>query len=142
MSAFLVSKAHIDALVTAAVFGVIENPLISGQWWPPVYAGHAAVHSRANWLGEALWAENRKSIRARYPADSCEARTYVYKPADSPPVVLRSALEVLKLVQCYEYQSCEHDNWKDSAAAKFCGELTARLINALPGYDAAPWAVD
>lgn len=144
MSAFLVSDAHIDALVTVALFGVAEKTAASGNWHGP-YVGNPArpvdVHN-ANRVGEMLIRENEASIKARYPSDKTPpAPDYVY-PFHRLPVPAISAVAALKLLDCYEYQACEHTGWESSAAKRFCNHLQGRLISCLPGYDAAPWAID
>jgi hypothetical protein len=53
----------------------------------------------------------------------------------------RPAVAVLKLIDCYEYQSCERPDWHESEAYAYCDALRRRLIAQLPGYDAAPWAM-
>jgi hypothetical protein len=50
-----------------------------------------------------------------------------------------TAVEGLKLIGCFEYQSCEHPDWKGSEAQRFCESLRDSLIGALDGYDDAPW---
>jgi hypothetical protein len=45
-------------------------------------------------------------------------------------------------LDCYEYQSCEHDGWDDSATKRFCNSLRHSLTASLPGYNAAPWALN
>jgi hypothetical protein len=49
---------------------------------------------------------------------------------------------LIKAIHCYEYQSCEHDEWEKSKAADYCTALESMLVHELPGYDAAPWGID
>jgi hypothetical protein len=108
MSAFLVSQKHINLLVNA-----------------DREASRSPVdEEECNRRGAVLWAENWRSLEALY-GDRAEERwareTYVYSPLwprHWKPV------EVLKAIDCYEYQSCEH---------------LECMISELPGYDAAPW---
>jgi len=145
MSAFVVSRAHIDALVTAAVFGVVECRLIDG-FQPPYFQARPLNVAKVHLLGEHLWRENVISVRHRYPGNRSldHDRFYTFPTengAYKTPVLL-PVVHVLKLIECYAYQSCEHDGWETSDAARFCRDLTQRLITCLPGYEAAPWAVD
>jgi hypothetical protein len=55
------------------------------------------------------------------------------------PRKLPDAIQALKLIACYEYQSCEHPEWPKSDAKDFCDSLTRALVRVVPGYDAAPW---
>lgn len=170
MSAFIVSKAHIDALVDVALNGPRD---VSRRWeggprweafdprdthWPEQEWRQCAQSGTGNSsvkavtpdeLGEMLVVENVRSITARYPdvldggpmpgpVDAYWESYYEFqRPSRRPTVV-----EALKLISCYEYQSCEHDEWVDSEAKRFCEHLTATLIGFLAGYDEAPWEWD
>jgi hypothetical protein len=141
MSAFVVSDAHLDALVTVAIFGVSGHTALSGRWFAPYVFNRPACVDTANRLWEMLLRENEASVNARYPAQSSITDPefkFPLRPLYAPNI---SAVAALKLVACYGYQSCEHEGWDTSDAKKFCAALTSALINALPGYDAAPWAI-
>lgn len=123
MSAWIVSKKHIDLLVTAA---------LSAKYMTA--AGPVGDDPSA--LGLMLWRENHFSVNSRYNETRMpEGYKFTRFPGKIDPVV------VLKQIACYEYQSCEHDGWKTSDAFKFCQALTSEMINALPGYEAAPWGI-
>lgn len=62
MSAFMVSKEHIDALVAVAVYG---PPQKEGRthpctWWAPYFKGEQIDGSRPNALGQALYGRELK----------------------------------------------------------------------------------
>lgn len=93
-------------------------------------------------IGRMLAAENVLSLAARYPGDydamvGYSAEEYEWKrlPFGDVP----TAVQGLCLLNCYEYQSCEHDEWRMSEAYQFCDALRHALIHFLPGYQAAPW---
>jgi hypothetical protein len=48
-------------------------------------------------------------------------------------------VQVLKAIQSYAYQSCEHPEWDGSLAKRFCDWLESAIIGDLPGYDDAEW---
>ena len=50
-------------------------------------------------------------------------------------------VQVLKAIDCLEYQSCDHPGWKDSEARKFLEALRAKATSQLPGYHEAQWVV-
>lgn len=166
MSAFMVSKDHIDALVHVALCGPSER---EGRWEEPRWAQHdprvtswrdqqwqqcvahgytgngsvAAITPDA--LGEMLWTENERSIESRYPSDHAEMLSVDYclgyewtRPAGRP----LSCAAAFKALDCYEYQACEHDGWVDSEAKRFVDALRGAIAGVLPGYDAAQWEVD
>lgn len=156
MSAFVVDKTHIDALVTAGLSGPRRYgdmrwlwPELSaederdayeaGQPWGPRAVElaqertHFLTDETAGRVGAMLWAENRASVNHRYDEDEWEP-PYEFKRLGGTvdPVI------VLKAIACYEYQSCEHPDWERSEAHTFVRALEAKMIRSLPGYDDAP----
>jgi hypothetical protein len=153
MSAWIVSKAHIDALVSAAMFAARDN---GGSFrWYDTNGGHEITYTetmKASEIGMMLWGENLASINSRYP-DTIEYETACPGPCDFEGSISvagysfkrtprLAAVVILKQIACYEYQSCEHEGWKTSQAKAFCDSLTASMINSLPGYNDAPWGLD
>jgi hypothetical protein len=132
MSAYVVDKASIDALVAVALeAGAVVTP-------EPLDADR---------IGDALVWECVRSVAYRYPDDSvlegqlpgpCEPyylAPYVF-PHDTqaPP-----ASETLDILGSYEYQSCEHPQWGDSDAAILCAMLREWLkIQPPPPAPPAP----
>lgn len=159
MSAFVVSKRHIDALVTAGLslpqnYGPMgwtipappaEAAYQRGAAWGPAAQSEYEAHHRtlrrtdAGRVGAMLWAENERSVNHRYDEEGIE-EPYVYQRYKGAPDL--SPTVVLKLISCYEYQSCEHPEWKQSEAFAFCQSLRKAVIGELAGYDAAPWGID
>ena len=156
MSAWIVSKTHIDLLITAGLIiptQTIRNSRL--RWYLPDETSpdrHQVFELddfNADDIGVTLWAENHASVNHRYPDasddlpgpvdfDGPDVLTYTHQPIPGPidPVV------VLKVINCYQYQSCEHPGWETSSAHAFCTSLTQACISALPGYDQAPWGFD
>lgn len=166
MSAFIVCRHHIDALVAVAFFGPsgiaisphttwrpanwfdTEPPPDADMTWLEEHRRAAEPHD-AHRLAEMLLLENVRSVNHRYP-DSAALSGHVDDPpdwtaADATPLTTRrcgsrpTPVEALKLLDCYEYQSCEHPQWRTSEARRFCDALRVRLIGYVPGYDEAPW---
>ncbi len=140
MSAFVVNKGHIDAMVRLATVGQVT--------WLSKGADGSCVWRKASddqdALGQMLLDECVKSVAYRYegsddlpgPIDAYWKQPYSYSPLGGR---MPTPVEGLKLVRCYEYQSCEHPGWKESDADNFCQSLTAHLMSTLPGYEEAPW---
>lgn len=137
MSAWIVSKTHIDALVQAG----IEFELIDS--------------AEATAFGKMLWQENLNSINARYP-DTAGASSgfpgpisfkgqrsvdaYRYRPLNGAPGVARTAPAIVKAAAgCYDYQTCEHDGYDGSEAHKFVLTLEG-LTSKAEGR--GPWGID
>ena len=59
-----------------------------------------------------------------------------------------SALMIYKALQCYEYQSCEHDKWKKSEAFRMCEAAIAHFaqvaidVEIREAYERAPWSLN
>lgn len=163
MSAFIVDKAHIDAMIHAAA-AVEHGQHTSGmRWWTVddlrTVADYDACRRELSYsdqesqdrAGSMLWAENLRSIEYRYP-DTIDNQCYP-GPGDFmgwPDVFaytckgLRRTFDpvaILKAITCYEYQSCEHPGWKTSEARFFCDALKDKMIRNLPGYRDAAWEI-
>jgi hypothetical protein len=140
MSAFTVDIAHIDTIVNAM----------------RQFAGVPVPASAPREIGQLLWNENYASVNYRY---SESESTPDYRPTitDEP----LSAVAVLKALDCYTHQTCEHPDWQTSEAKRLIDALHALILSErpewakqvrsyggwtsaytkLPEYDAAPWEV-
>ncbi|MEY9840698.1 hypothetical protein [Streptacidiphilus sp. EB103A] len=110
-------------------------------WGPDAEANYRKVMRQltpdsAGRVGAMLLAENARSVNHRYAAEDWEA-PYLFE-STAPP----RPLAVLKALDYYEYHACEHPQWEESEAAHFCEALRRHAVQALPGYDAAPWGID
>ena len=123
MSAWLVTKDHIDCLVQSLfVAGLIEP-------------------DQTNQIGAELWLENHRSLNDRYGDPVPEKLEYAFTGIEAPldPAV------VLKQVDCYNYQSCEGEaRWLNSEALELMELLYEKLI-AQDGVDRRVdglWGID
>jgi hypothetical protein len=162
VSAFIVDRAHIDALVELALCGPRDWPRrASAGAWPPFYwhaddpqtgivVTHELTSETCGEAGSMLIRECIASVACDYPDllwpelpgpdPNPDPEEYVF-PLDRAlsGVTRPTAVEGLKILDCYECQSCGHAGWRDSSAQRFCDVLRSRLIRALPGYEEAPW---
>lgn len=102
----------------------------------------------ATLYADTLYRENVRSVAHRYPD---LARDDLPGPiADAgfvdvlPRETTRSDLhlqpvEILKMCDCTEYQSCETDDWRETVAYRLLNAIRRAAIRALPGYEDAPW---
>ena len=128
MSAFIVSNTQINALVRAA-----SRMGLSYQ-----YAGLTRrVAGMEQETAEMLLAANYDSVNYRYKENELP-REIVYQ-IDAP---LLPPVAIIKLANCFDYQSCEYPEWDASEAKAFIDELISWSVTKLPGYDAAPWTID
>lgn len=152
MSAFVVSREHIDVLVRLAITGPSDADPASRLAFPvrvkdqsdryrkvaPIDdLQHADLIDPTD-VGYQLWAENHASVAYRYsdPYDEEIVEEYRYQDPGFTP----TCAEAARALSCLAYQSCEHPEWPESLAYGFVQTLRVALLDAMPGIDAAPWA--
>ena len=118
MSAFIVNKKHIDYIVTVLYN---DNPFLTKEF--------------LNKTGQTLVNENFKSVNYRY-LESKNPYEYIFEP-----VICTNPIQVLKAINCLDYQSCEHEGWKKSDARKILDDIRDICIRKLPGYDDFQWEI-
>ena len=134
MSAHIVSKKHIDTLLTVA------------------YGDNQTRRKDLTDTGEILRLANLESIHAKYqdtqghdsasdqlPGYVWDRVPYQYETAPDliqsqqiyPPRRQLQILAALRLLDCYEYQACEFSGWPESQAFKECHYIRATLTGEL-----------
>lgn len=124
MSAWIVSRAHIDVLVQ----GLTESEHVTD------------VHPDE--IGRVLWHENHVSVNRRY-RENTPTPPYTYRR----PTRKIDPSGLLYAVACYDYQSCEHEEWEDSDAYRWTSTLRAALeahpdVDTAPPFGRYPWGYD
>lgn len=132
MSCFIVSARHISALIQYALSPKRRERVFHSFYRYNVQTGEDWTPQE---LGALLQAENTKSWNARY-REAVEPAFQFTRAAELSPV------EILKAVQCYEYQSCEHDGWEGSDAHKIARLIYETAVGELPGYEQASWGLE
>ncbi|MFZ2152075.1 MAG: hypothetical protein WAV09_03145 [Minisyncoccia bacterium] len=135
MSAFRLSALHIATMVDAALLHRMGS-------FHTVASGftqrHTVSYENREEICAMLERENILSLEDRYGKDRESATNYTAVFPRHPSKALNlSPVALLKAINCYEYQSCEHEGWRTSPAAAFCEALKGTLIHKLPGYDSA-----
>jgi hypothetical protein len=163
MSAHMVTRAHILALVRLALLGPSDPRAVSPDnvWRSPRWSALpltalddltlsqlGAVWRRADWttcddLAGLLWDANVASVRYRY-ADADEAGMVpdvaAFTMGDVRKAPALSATDGLQALAGYEYQSCEHPDWPGSEALRFCENLRRSLCDFLT-RDSGCWSI-
>lgn len=136
MSAWIVSKAHVDVLVQA---GINEGLVLLSPGTPTA-------------VGRMLWTENHVSVNYRYD-ETTEVPNYEFRGVEAP----LDDVAVIKAISCAEYQSCEHAAWEESEACRYLDNLSERIATRLgvsrddlfewarsdhDRWTAAPWGID
>ena len=139
MSAYVVEKSHINAMLNSWLHSRY------GARWHHDGKWHELTTENANQVGQMLLDENIKSVSYRYKDSQL---TDLPSRTDTEYLIpfehhfthrIPSPIEAIKITHCYDYQSCEHPEWKTSEAKVFCDSLIDVKLSELPGYDAAPW---
>ena len=151
MSAYVVDKAHVDTMVQAGLTYGRHSKLAWYHDHEPTEddypngrtrtnTRHELIHESADRVGAMLWNTNRTSVDYRYAETMApsDREPYHWRHSDRLPM---SPVAVLKAIDGYEYQACEHAEWETSEAHAFCQALRRTMIHALPGYDAADWTI-
>lgn len=141
MSAYVVSDNHINELVRFIDSRFYQNKSYLQILLPDLclIKDDKLFFER---IGQELLKENYFSVNHRYLHLDIlgKAHKFNYRPelgkAKLSPVV------ILKLINCLDYQSCEHEGWETSAACKILESIKSHAINQLEGYDAAPWGIN
>ena len=146
VSAFIEDKEHMDVLVRAADHASVRNR--HPMSWFEGDTRHSLTDYTSDELGQVLTDWNVRSVSWRYP--DCKLSelpgqidhwwTEPYKFAI--PTREHSEVQVLKAIDGYEYQACEHPDWEQSNAYAFLNALRREFIRLLPGYDEGDgWAI-
>lgn len=147
MSAFIVSDDTIHAIVT---FAADQKMMVKH----PVTGLYHDVESFPDLIGQELVSENYRSVNVRYnETDKAPTWRHVptrrgtvkpanpYEPLSAPIRRELTPLDIIKLCDCLEYQSCETDDWESTWTYAFLNSVRHRAITKLPGYDNAPWGL-
>jgi len=139
MSAWVVSSHHIDLLVSAAIdHEICLDFSKSGSL-------EIVTEANAQALGLMLWAENIRSVVCRYNLSGTKEEEQYRLDLASYRFRRYAGLRasaVASALACYDYQSCECPDYRETAAASFVYRL-AQVIGDQPrGYGSEPWGFD
>ncbi len=131
MSAFIVSQEHVLTIAKAYNKFIVQSN--SSFTIEPELSELVEI-------AKILYKENVKSVNYRY-----NTRSRLPNLENHTPIQVNNT-ELIKLIQCLDYQSCEHKDYTKSKAKKMIDELLiavyyAILIKNNKDYDAAKWTV-
>ena len=146
MSAYMVDKAHVDALVRAAA----ERRM--NYYWEPAKDRTGSpwvkvTHEERDRIGQLLTDQNRDSVSYRYPDDALTdlpgplSAWWILPYRYDPRGPILTPVQTLKALDGYAYQACETPDWEATEAHAICDALRDEQIRHLPGYEAAEWAI-
>lgn len=124
MSCFILRAERISSIALAASMG-----------------GGRVDFEEAPWMYQALAEANLRAFQERYRerAEDDDQALLAGFDRTAPVPSARNAVELLKLIDCFEYQACDWSGFSGSTAAKLCRSAREKVIRLLPGYDEAPW---
>lgn len=135
MSAFHVSATHIGAIARAATStrrgDVRVPPDCLDEFGTPDFGKVFA----------ALANENARSVAYRY-SEEPEPVQSIGREGVYPLAWQKPCGWLLKVLDCYEYQSCEHPDWEGSHVKRMIDDLRAASWRRAPGYEETPWGLD
>ena len=148
MSAFFVTDAHINVMLTFA----LQNHILLPDPEIPNVSLDLNASENANRIGRALLLQNARSMVARYGTNlkmipelaryERHAKNFVFRP----DIRLRSLgamlpVAIIKASHCFDYQACETDDYESTSAAKIMLALREGACRYLPHYADVPWAI-
>lgn len=140
MSAWVCSKAHIDAMVTAAIN---LGGSFSNERYGYLYFGEPSEKINlspqdADKVGQMLRDTIVTGVSHRYPDDDVSkgelpgpsggAAVWYLKPYKWEKTRELADGEIVSLISAYEYQACEHNEWAKTFGAKFCDHVKYKLL--------------
>jgi hypothetical protein len=132
MSAFIVSKNHLDSIVTFAKVKLKEL-YFDGESLSLV--GFYEGVENTNKLGQILLDANYDSVNYRYNEKE-ESYNYQFKHTE-----LLTPIEIIKACHCLNYQSCEVPNWEKTKAYKIIQNIISQATTKISGYEEAEWGI-
>lgn len=157
MSAYVVAPEHIRELVA---FAVSKGSCGSMRVDPRYLKYHVSEELAAQFsetmtddeiatvYAGVLYSENLRSVQERYP--DCEGINDLPGLIEKPEFIVismgdivdrkvKNMLDILKMCDCLEYQSCETDNYRQTDAHQLTQKIKEAAVRNLPGYDDATW---
>ena len=146
MSAFVVDRDHIVYLVEAGA--TIPRYGDGLRWWWNEASHHLNFGDTEEMVRVAnmLWQENIKSVSYRYGSRGVDdlpgpiGENYKLTPKDFR--VKFGTFDLYQIIQschCYDYQTCEHPDYKKSEAYAFISSLEGEAVRKLPGMEKTIW---
>lgn len=156
MSAFICGPDHFKALAMFAARRQHGSWIVDPRYIDGLTHPEAALrgienlndYELATLYADTLYRENVRSVAYRYP--DCARDNLPGPLADAGFVdvsprdlarrdLLLQPVEILKMCDCLEYQSCETKDWPASVAHRLLNAIRRAAVRALPGYEDAPW---
>lgn len=139
MSCFLLSDDHIGYLVNLGCELDIQGVMVGDRYRPIDLHDE---HDRRYVAGELL-AANRMSV-ANHCGDPIVlvGNVPTIECVPVPLFALPQLAQALQWVRSYQYQSCDHRDWRTTYAYQFTTRLADELISDIIGHFDTRWTYD
>ena len=144
MSAYVVDRETIGYLVDMGLEVARRNIAGSEFIWFHNRSRKILILSNATAVGQMLWDENLASVSYRYP--DIKEGGEIPGPIGDDYVFFHASrdwawrpVQIIKAIDCYEYQACEHPEWEGSSAKAYTESLHRQAARLMVGYDRAEW---
>lgn len=138
MSAYIVSHSLIDALLTFAIRDKVGYYVAATKQRIDITLDNATE------VGRILLTENERSVYFRYDdltANSKDKPGTIGEDAQTYEFSARAgnipAIVILKACSCFDYQSCETNDYEGSLAFTIINAIRASATSDLPGWSQA-----
>jgi hypothetical protein len=132
MSAYIVHTDQIDLIVTAAVTGVPHDRDLA-VWNHRTSSRHSWSLVDADELGQLLIAANVESVNYRYN-ESTPVPAYKFRQVSSLNSMLATWGDVLRAIDCFEYQACEVPDYHLSLAHIAIDGIRRKVVDRMVSF--------
>lgn len=121
MSAYTLSNEHISAMLQAANFSDYAGDTCTYRFNGELHYMKGNIQE----IGQKLLDENFRSVNFRYGDDMPSPKFSRKYTQDY------TAAQIIKLCNCYDYQTCETPDWNETEAYAIYNALRERAISRL-----------
>lgn len=136
MSAFTLPDNHISAIIG---YAVRHNAIGYAMFAIDMHYDRNPSPEQLREIGQILLDENYRSVNTRYREEEQTPR-FIYNPRFENGKCLTHK-QVINAIRCYDYQSCETNDYNSSPAAKFVSSIKNSAVERLVRDDPT-WVVD
>jgi hypothetical protein len=138
MSVFILSNKHINVLVSALL---LKNRGIFNIYDSKDEAYEFISYKDGDKIGQILLNENYRSINYRYNDTQKPPHKFKYQ-FQSEVKYYDYLVQIFAACDCYDYQSCETDDYKQTLAYSIIDKIRKETIRRLRHYDKAEWSIE
>lgn len=141
MSAFVLSNKNYDFVLSALIDRMRGDYIYVNDEHLQLKAGNqrSGFEKNLTLVGNLLRNANIASVDYRYREKSSKYDEYTFKYTHYS--LKDKIITALKILDCYDYQSCEIPDYDKTEACRVVNIIRKTLIASLPEYDSAPWGL-